>query len=144
MAFSSHIPLNAKKIARCRQIAKSIGNQVADLVHRNSTVGTERAVLRLLGFNEALAHEGLLYPVSNFIVDQVKRSDRLHEGALYWIANALVAERCDTETLQKKIIAKDIDVGGVGPQDKKKVTKLAEDLSKKTRSEEHTSELQSR
>ena len=36
------------------------GKQVAKLVHENSTVGTERAVLRLLGFNEALAHAGLV------------------------------------------------------------------------------------
>ena len=97
MAYASTIPLSVKKIARCRQIAKSIGSEVASLVKVNSTVGTERAVMRLLGFNEATNDQDLIFPVANFICDQVKAQDRLHEGALYWIANALIATGTDIE-----------------------------------------------
>jgi beta-lysine 5,6-aminomutase alpha subunit len=130
MAYSASLPLSAKKIARCREIARLIGKQVAEVVHQNSTVGTERAVLRLLGFNEALSHAGLLFPVSNYIVDQVKKNDRLHEGALYWIANALVATGTDIPTLQGAILRKEIDVGSIPSQEKKKVLACSKKLAK--------------
>lgn len=132
MSYSANLPLPPKKIARCRAIARSIGKQVADLVHHNSTVGTERAVLRLLGFNEALEHAGLLYPVSNFIVDQIKAEDRLHEGALYWIANAVLATGEDLPHLQSKIVNRQLNVGTLKSQDKAKVTKLSHRLAQES------------
>ena len=82
MPYSHELPLSSKKIARCRAIATSIGKQVGRLVHENSTVGTERAVLRLLGFNEALENEGLLLPLANPMVDSLKRSERFASGRL--------------------------------------------------------------
>ena len=131
MSYSSTIPLSSKKIARCREIARSIGSEVATLVKNNSTVGTERAVLRLLGFKDATPNEqGLLFPVSNFICDQVKAQDRLHEGALYWIANALIATQTDIPKLQEKVIERQVDVGQLASQDPKKVKALANQLAK--------------
>lgn len=133
MGYASTIPLSAKKIARCRQIAKSIGAQVADLVKTNSTVGTERAVLRLLGFNDAVPNEqGLLFPVANLITDQVKAHDRLHEGALYWIANAIIATKNDIPKLQERVMAREVDVGSLAPQDPKQVKSLAQRLAKES------------
>ena len=130
MAYASTIPLSVKKIARCRQIAKSIGSEVASLVKVNSTVGTERAVMRLLGFNEATHDQDLIFPVANFICDQVKAQDRLHEGALYWIANALIATGTDIAGLQERVISREINVGTLASQDGKKVKALANQLAK--------------
>ncbi len=130
MSFSNELPLPAKQIARCRQIASSIGDTVVKLVQANSTVGIERAALRLLGFDGALAHEGLLFPASNFIVDQLKRADRLHEGAIYAIANALVASGETVEGLQKRVLEDKFDVGAVGSQDAKKVKKKLDLLTR--------------
>ena len=130
MSYAPTLPLSAAKIARCRAIAGDISGTVADLIHKNSTVGTERAILRLLGFNDALEHLGLLYPVSNFIVDQLKQTDRLPEGALYWTANALLAEGCDIRHLQGKIVKDRLDLGRIPEQDRKKVKTLAQKLAK--------------
>jgi len=104
MPYSHDLPLSRRKIARCREIAQVIGEEVAEIVHAHSTVGTERAVLRLLGFNGALEKKGLIYPVSNYIVDQLTAADRLQEGALYWIVNALIETGADVPSLEKKIL----------------------------------------
>jgi beta-lysine 5,6-aminomutase alpha subunit len=128
MPFSQVLPLPAKQIARCRQIASSIGDQVVRLVQANSTVGIERASLRLLGFNGALEHEGLLFPVSNFLVDQLKRADRLHEGALFGVANALVATGETVEGLEARVLAGKFEIGTIGLQDEKKVAKKIDAL----------------
>lgn len=130
MAYSPELPLSRAKVARCRAIAKSIGNQVATLVQENSTVGTERAILRLLGFNGALQHAELLFPTSNFIVDQLKRAERLQEGALFWTVNAMLAEGCDAVDLEKKVMEERLDIGRVEPQDPKKVRAHAQKLAK--------------
>lgn len=129
MSFAEQLPLNRKKVARCREIAKSIGKEVAGLIQENSTVGTERAVLRLLGFNEALSHEGLLFPISNFIVDQLKANARLPQGALYWVANAQNELGLTLATLQEKILSREIDLGKVKEGDRKKNIKLADKLA---------------
>lgn len=130
MSYSPTLPLSARKIARCREIARSIGKEVATLVHQNSTVGTERAALRLLGINDALEHAGLLFPMSNFLVDQLKRGDRLGEGALYWAANAMLALGTDAVGLQEKVKSERVDIGRLEEQPKEKVLKLANQLAK--------------
>lgn len=130
MSYSSQLPLSGRKIARCREIARSIGKVVASLVHQNSTVGTERAVLRLLGFNSALEHAGLLFPMSNFLVDQLRAGDRISEGALYGVAEAMIATGSDVRALQEKVIKERFDIAKVKAQPPKAVKKLAEKLSK--------------
>lgn len=130
MSYSARLPLSSKKITRCRQIARAIGGQVASLVEKNATIGMERGVLRLLEFNEALAWEGLLYPVANLMIDQLKASDRLAEGALYWVANAALAEKKSLPDLQEEIVNQRLDIGKVEAQDPKAVVKLANRLAK--------------
>jgi len=132
MSYSSELPLSSRKIARCRAIAASIGKQVAKLVHENSTVGTERAVLRLLGFNEALENDSLLLPLANHMVDSLKRADRLHQGVLYWVANAMMSEGSDLDRLQAGLLNRTVDLGTLPEQNPVKVTRLAEKLAKES------------
>lgn len=127
--YSAQLPLNEKKIARCRKIAGEIGKEVASLIHKNSTVGTERGILRILGLNDALVHNQLKYPVANLIVDQLKENNRLQEGALFWIANALLSENESLDKIEKKVAQRQLDIGKVKPQDKKKTALLAKKLA---------------
>jgi beta-lysine 5,6-aminomutase alpha subunit len=133
MSFSSELPLPAKKIARCRQVAKSIfGDEVATLIRENSTVGTERAILRLLGFNGAIQHNDLLFPSSNYIVDQLRAENRLAEGALYWICNAIISEGSNVSDLERRILEKGLNIAKIDPVDRKRIVKYAKELTKKT------------
>ncbi|NDC23588.1 MAG: D-lysine 5,6-aminomutase subunit alpha [Proteobacteria bacterium] len=127
--YSDKLPLNEKKIARCRKIAADIGQEVANLIHRNSTVGTERGILRLLGFNGALTHQGLQYPVANLMLDQLREHERLQEGALFWVANALLAENVSIPQLEEQIATRKLNLGEIKTQDKTKVVKLAKTLA---------------
>ncbi len=129
MAFSAQLPLSANKIARCRTIAKKIGEEVADLVRTHSTVGTERGVLRLLGFNDALEHEGLKYPVANLIIDNLVASGKISHGVLYWVANAMEALQCTVGDLEQKIIREKWDLSQAEEQDRKRIMRQCEALS---------------
>lgn len=130
--YSKKLPLDERKIARCRKIAGEIGNEVALLIHKNSTVGIERGILRMLGLNGALKHEGLLYPVANLIIDQLQEGNRLKEGALYWVANALLEKKLQIPDLEKGIADRAIDIGKIAPHDQKRTKKLAQTLALKS------------
>ncbi|MCB0416663.1 MAG: D-lysine 5,6-aminomutase subunit alpha [Bdellovibrionaceae bacterium] len=131
MAFSASLPLSKTKIARCRAVARSIGDEVAALVRQHSTVGVERTFLRLLGLNSATQQEeGLLYPTSNFIVDQVERAGRLEEGSLYWIANAMLSENCSLGDLEAAVLAGKLDVGTIEAQPRAAVLKVGTRLAR--------------
>jgi len=130
MAFSAELPLSTRKITRCREIARSIGSVVGKLIHENSTVGTERAVLRMVGFSDALQHEGLLYPVSNLIVDHLREANLLSDGALYWVANAMLSTGLSVPELQARIVRERFNIATVPSLDRTKVTRHALRLAK--------------
>lgn len=132
MGFSATIPLSAKKIARCRSIAVNIGEQVAKLVRANSTVGTERAVLRLLGVDGAIQQEGLLYPLANLAVDQLKETGRLEDGALYWVASTLLETGWTVTELQNQLTHKNFHFGNAGTLERSKVVAHGKKLAKRS------------
>ena len=130
--YSHSLPLDSRKIARCRKIAAEIGQEVAHLIHKNSTVGTERGILRILGLNGALHHRGLQYPIANLILDQLKAAERLQEGALFWVANALSSGIRSLADLEKGIAERKIDIGKIELQDRKKNLQLAHQLARQS------------
>jgi beta-lysine 5,6-aminomutase alpha subunit len=127
--FSAELPLSSQKIKRCRDIAKKIGLEVSSLVKKYSTVGIERAALRMVGFNDALQTENLLYPISNHIVDELAKSNQLKEGALFWVANALLKTKLSVAELQNKIIKENFKISSLPVENKKEVLKLAQKIS---------------
>jgi beta-lysine 5,6-aminomutase alpha subunit len=127
--FSAELPLSSQKIKRCRDIAKKIGLEVSALVKKYSTVGIERAALRMIGFNDALQTENLLYPISNHIVDELAKNNQLKEGALFWVANALLKTKLSVSELQSKIIKENFKISSLPVENKKEVLKFAQKIS---------------
>jgi beta-lysine 5,6-aminomutase alpha subunit len=125
MSYSPTLPLSNKKVARCRSIAKTIWVSIAELIQKHSTVGTERAILRLIGLNGAFQRNDLWYPVANQIIDQLKEKERLSQGVLYWVANALIEQNCNLEDLELRIIEKNLNISTLPQQDSKKVIQKA-------------------
>lgn len=125
MSFQRELPLSSRDIARCRTIAKSIGEEVTSLVKTRSSVGVERAVLRLLGFNDAIGQGKLFYPVANQIVDQLKKADRLHEGVLLPIFNVLHRNQWTIDRLQVEIVENNFDLSSIPLADRPRLEKVA-------------------
>lgn len=121
MGYSERLPLSSNKIARCRSIAKAIGNEVGTLVRSHSTVGVERGVLRMLGMNGALERDELMYPVANEAIDQLVASSRIQDGALYWVAAAMRHTGEPIEGVERLIRDGKLDLGKV-PEPKRPET----------------------
>src|SRR5437764_12438526 len=80
--------VDAEKIARARELARSAAMGVQAFIDRHTTVSIERTVLRLLGISGAGSRGA---PLANLIVDRLRDAGVLHRGAAYWLARALRA-----------------------------------------------------
>src|SRR5438477_4606959 len=84
----SQLFVDADKIARARDLARSAANGVQAFIDRHTTVSIERTVLRLLG----ISGEGTRgAPLANLMVDRLRDAKVLHKGAAYWLGRALRA-----------------------------------------------------
>src|SRR5439155_9491748 len=80
--------VDADKIGRARDRARSAANGVQALIDRHTTVSIERTVLRLLGITGAGARGA---PLANLMVDRLRDAGVLNRGAAYWLGRALKA-----------------------------------------------------
>jgi beta-lysine 5,6-aminomutase alpha subunit len=89
----AHLSLDRQKIAHCRELARRISRPVESLIDTHSTVGIERAALRLLGVNGAITRAGQLFPESNAVIEELQREKALGKGALHWFVNGMIQKR---------------------------------------------------
>jgi beta-lysine 5,6-aminomutase alpha subunit len=80
------LPLDRRKVDRCRALADQITAEVLDVLRRHTTVAIERTVLRLLGLGQ-VGPRGV--PLVNLVVDALHERGLLGRGAAYWMGWAL-------------------------------------------------------
>src|SRR5215468_462 len=80
--------VDAEKIARARDLARSAAHGVQAFIGRHTTVSIERTVLRLLGISGAGSRGA---PLANLMVDRLLEAGVLNQGAAYWLGRALRA-----------------------------------------------------
>ncbi|HYS08505.1 MAG TPA: lysine 5,6-aminomutase subunit alpha [Myxococcales bacterium] len=80
--------VDADKIARARDLARSAARGVQAFIDRHTTVSIERTVLRLLGISGAGSRGA---PLANLMVDRLLAAGVLQQGAAYWLGRALRA-----------------------------------------------------
>src|SRR4051812_31952185 len=73
-------------VARARDLAGRIADQVQGRIDLNTTVSIERTVLRLYG----VAGTGSTgAPIANLVVERLQQAGVLGRGAAYWLGRAL-------------------------------------------------------
>src|SRR5207302_570345 len=80
--------VDAEKIARARELARSAAMGVQAFIGRHTTVSIERTVLRLLGISGNGARGA---PLENLMVDRLRDARVLQRGAAYCLGRALRA-----------------------------------------------------
>src|SRR5438309_2100013 len=80
--------VDAEKIARARELARSAAMGVQAFIGRHTTVSIERTVLRLLGISGTGARGA---PLANLMVDRLRDARVLQRGAAYWLGRVLRA-----------------------------------------------------
>ena len=115
--MQSKLGLDFKKVEQAKSLAKDIANEVQAFVESKTTVAVERTLCRLMGIDGADENQ---VPLPNVIVDDLKAKGVLGEGALFFLANAMVNTGLSPQEIAEKVAAGTLDLTKieVAPQEK--------------------------
>lgn len=107
------VPVDAKKVATCREIAGRIADDVQRYIDTHTSVGAERTFLRAFGV-EGVDDQGV--PLVNTAVDRYQKAGLLGRGISYYLGRALLAGADSVQDAAEKLaFAPEVDRGEGGP-----------------------------
>ncbi len=113
--MQSKLGLDFKKVEHAKSLAKDIANEVQAFVESKTTVAVERTLCRLMGIDGVDENQ---VPLPNVIVDDLKSKGVLGEGALFYIANAMVNTGLNPQEVAEKVAAGTLDLTKIEVADK--------------------------
>jgi len=113
--MQSKLGLDFKKVEQAKSLAKDIANEVQAFVESKTTVAVERTLCRLMGIDGVDENQ---VPLPNVIVDDLKSKGVLGEGALFYIANAMVNTGLNPQEVAEKAAAGALDLTKIEVADK--------------------------
>jgi beta-lysine 5,6-aminomutase alpha subunit len=107
------VPMDVRKVARCREIAAEIADDVQRYIDAHTTVGVERTILRAYGA-EGVDDVGV--PLVNTAVDRYREAGVLGHGISFFLARALLAGATSVQDAAERLAyAPEIDRAEAGP-----------------------------
>ena len=116
--MNSKLGLDFNKVAQARQLAKNIADQVQGFVEQYTTVAVERTLCRLMGIDGVDANQ---VPLPNVVVDTLKEKGVLGEGALFFIANAMIQTGLTPQQIAEQVAENKLDITKVVTRDRKRI-----------------------
>jgi beta-lysine 5,6-aminomutase alpha subunit len=108
------VPMDEKKVARCRELAAAVADDVQGYIDTHTSVGVERTILRAYGV-EGVDDQGA--PLVNLAVDRYAKAGLLGRGISFFLGRALLAGARDVQDAAERLAyAPEIDRGEGGPQ----------------------------
>lgn len=95
------LSLDADAVARARDVASRIADQVQAVVERHSTVATERTVARLLGV-DGVTRQGIPWP--NRLVETLGK-ERLAHGVARYLGGVMARRGCGAQEAAEAIVS---------------------------------------
>ena len=105
--MQSKLGLDFNKVARAKGLAKNIATDVQSFVEHYTTVATERTICRALGIDGV---DENMVPIPNRVVDELKDKGVLGQGALFYIANAMISTGLQPQQIAEKIAKGTLDI----------------------------------
>lgn len=112
------LDLDKKKIEYARSLAKKIAVDVQTFVEKKSTISTERTICRLLGI-DGVDRNGI--PLPNVVVDNIKSSGLLNDGAAYIIGKAIIETNLSPQKIAEEIAEEKIELSKITINDELKI-----------------------
>ena len=104
--------MDTAKVARCRELAGAVADDVQRYIDAHTSVGVERTILRSYGV-EGVDDQGA--PLVNVIVDRYAKANLLGRGISFFLGRALLAGAADVQDAAERLgFAPEIDRGDDG------------------------------
>lgn len=94
------VPMDAKKVARCRELAGAVADDVQRYIDLHTSVGVERTILRSFGVDGVDDHGA---PLVNIVVDRYAKAGLLGRGISYFLGRALLAGARDLQDAAERL-----------------------------------------
>ncbi len=120
--------LDQAVINRCRQAAGHIAGDVDQFIRQRTTVSLERAVLRLMGINDAMDD----VPVANLFVETIQAGQGLGRGAAYWLANGCYQLKLTADEVAQRVVSGQLDLFQLPQADRATLNPTLEKLMQPT------------
>ena len=114
----SKLGLDFEKVEYARSLAKGIAEDVQAFVEQYTTVAVERTLCRLMGIDGVDENQ---VPLPNVVVEALKEKGVLSEGALFFIANAMIQTGLSPQQIAQKVAEGDLDITKVVTRDQKQI-----------------------
>ena len=105
--MQSKLELDFKRVEHARRLSKNIADDVQNFVVNYTTVAVERTLCRLLGIDGIDDNQ---IPLPNIVVDELKERGVLSQGALFYVANAMVNTGLLPQQVAEKISDGSLDI----------------------------------
>jgi beta-lysine 5,6-aminomutase alpha subunit len=107
------VPMDAHKVARCRELAADIADEVQRYIGAHTTVGVERTILRAYGA-DGVDDQGA--PLVNTAVDRYREAGLLGRGIAFFLGRAIHAgARSVQDAAERLAFAPELDPGDGDP-----------------------------
>lgn len=108
-----HVPMDEQKVARCRELAQSIADEVQGYIDTHTSSGVERTILRSYGV-EGVDDQGA--PLVNVAVDRYAKAGLLGRGISFFLGRALLDGARDVQDAAERLAyGPELDRGEGGP-----------------------------
>jgi beta-lysine 5,6-aminomutase alpha subunit len=110
------VPMDVRKVARCREVAAEIADDVQRYIDRHTTVGVERTILRAYGADGA---DDAGVPLVNTAIDRYRHAGLLGRGIALFLGRSLLAGAAGVQDAAERLAyAPEVDraEGGPGPE----------------------------
>jgi beta-lysine 5,6-aminomutase alpha subunit len=106
------VPMDVGKVARCRELASAIADDVQRYIDGHTTTGVERTVLRAYGADGV---DGDGVPLVNAVVDRYQAAGLLGHGIAFFLGRALLAGAPSLQDAAERLaFGPDVDRGESG------------------------------
>src|SRR5271165_6639330 len=109
------VPMDPHKVARCRELAAEIADDVQRYIEAHTTVGVERTILRAYGA-EGVDDQGV--PLVNTAIERYREAGLLGRGISFYLGRSLLGGAKTVQDAAERIaFSPELDRGdgGAGP-----------------------------
>ena len=107
------VPMDTMKVARCRELAGAVADDVQSYIDAHTSVGVERTILRAYGV-DGIDDQGA--PLVNVVVDRYAKAGVLGRGISFFLGRALLAGAADLQDAAERLaFGPTLDEGKDGP-----------------------------
>jgi beta-lysine 5,6-aminomutase alpha subunit len=107
------VPMDEEKVARCRELAAAVADDVQTYIDGHTSVGAERTILRAFGA-DGVDDQGA--PLVNLAIDRVAKAGLLGRGISFWLGRQLLGGARDIQDAAERLAyAPELDRGEGGP-----------------------------